>query len=160
VRPWLCKIYYCKNYGPRVVEQGAESRLSRQCGGGVAQSGSDERGAVAGELGNTVDARDLNGLGEGHRRQDGGEAAGSHRLARPRRFQEQDVMGRTPAWRSPSPLALAGADEAAADGRRMGRLCSTTDGSLRRLSSSHVCIVALRPRGRSCTSGTSARRHD
>jgi hypothetical protein len=102
VRPWLCKIYYCKNYGPRVVEQGAESRLSRQCGGGVAQSGSDERGAVADKAGDAVDARGLKGLGEGHRRQDGGESAGQHRRARPWGTKEEDVVGRTPALCSAS----------------------------------------------------------
>jgi hypothetical protein len=73
VRPWLCKIYYCKKYGPRVVEQGAESRLSRQCGGGVAQSGSDKRGTVAGAPGDAVDAGGVDGFGQRHWRQDCGE---------------------------------------------------------------------------------------
>jgi hypothetical protein len=51
-------------------------------------------------------------------------------------------------------------DDAAADGPGIGRMCHTTDGSLRRSPLSHVCIAALRPRGRSGVSGKRARRHD
>jgi hypothetical protein len=43
-----------------------------------------------------VDTRRLNGLGEGHRRQDGGEAAGQHRLARPRGAEQEYIMVGTP----------------------------------------------------------------
>ena len=60
-------------------------------------AGRDQRRAVASEAGDTVDARGLDGLGEGHRRQDGGEPPCQHRLARPRRAEQQEVMGRTPA---------------------------------------------------------------
>jgi hypothetical protein len=49
------------------------------------------------KAGDTVDARGLNGLGEGHRRQDGGEPPGQHRLARPWRTKEEDIMVTTPA---------------------------------------------------------------
>jgi hypothetical protein len=44
-----------------------------------------------------VNTRGLNGLGEGHRREDGGESAGQHRLARPWGTKEEHIMGRTPA---------------------------------------------------------------
>ena len=65
-----------------------------------------QRGAVAGEACDTVDTRDLNGFGEGHRRQDGGEPPGQHRRARPRGTEEKDVMDRTPAFGSPEHAAL------------------------------------------------------
>jgi hypothetical protein len=48
----------------------------------------------------------LDGLGEGHRRQDGGEPPGQHGLARPGRANEEDIMGRTPAYRFASPMSL------------------------------------------------------
>jgi hypothetical protein len=51
--------------------------------GGATWAGGDQGGAVAGEARDAVNTRGLHGLGEGHRRQDGGEAAGQHRLARP-----------------------------------------------------------------------------
>jgi hypothetical protein len=38
--------------------------------------------AVTGAAGDTRDARGVDGLGEGHGRQDRGEPAGQHRLAR------------------------------------------------------------------------------
>jgi hypothetical protein len=41
-------------------------------------TGRDQRRAVAGAAGDTVDAPGLKGLGEGHRRQDEGEAPGQH----------------------------------------------------------------------------------
>ena len=49
----------------------------------------DQRCAVAGERRDVVDTRRLNGLGEGHGRQDGGEPPRRHRFARPRRSQEK-----------------------------------------------------------------------
>jgi hypothetical protein len=53
------------------------------------RAGRDQRRAVAGEAGDMVDTRGLNSLGEGHRRQDGGEPPCQHRLARPRRVNEE-----------------------------------------------------------------------
>jgi hypothetical protein len=44
-----------------------------------------------------MDTRGLNGLGEGHRRQDGGEPPGQHRFARARIAQQEEVMRTTPA---------------------------------------------------------------
>ena len=44
--------------------------------GRATRAGRDPRRAVAGEPGDAVNPRGLNGLGEGHRRQDGGESAG------------------------------------------------------------------------------------
>jgi hypothetical protein len=53
-----------------------------------------------------VDTRGLNSLGEGHGRQDGGEPSCQHRFPCSRRSKEKDILGRTPASRSPSPLSL------------------------------------------------------
>jgi hypothetical protein len=66
----------------------------------AARAGRDPRRAVAGETSDAVDTRGLNGLGEGHRREDGGEPPCQHRLADPRGADEEDVVGRTSA--SPS----------------------------------------------------------
>jgi hypothetical protein len=44
-----------------------------------------------------MDTRRLDGLGEGHGWQDGGESPCQHRLARPRGAEQEDIMGRTPA---------------------------------------------------------------
>jgi hypothetical protein len=56
------------------------------------RAGRDQRRAVAGEARDAVDTRGLNGLGEGHRRQDGGEPPCQHRLARPRGAKEQVAL--------------------------------------------------------------------
>jgi hypothetical protein len=64
--------------------------------------GRDPRPAVAGEAGDAVEARGLKGLGQGHRRQDGGEPPGQQRLARPRGAEQEQMIVRTPA--SPSPF--------------------------------------------------------
>jgi hypothetical protein len=69
---------------------------------GATRAGRDEGGTVAGEAGDAVHARGLDSFRQGHLRQDGGEAAGRHRLARPRTAQHQEVMGRTPALDSAS----------------------------------------------------------
>jgi hypothetical protein len=44
-----------------------------------------------------MDARGVDGFGQGHRRQNGCESAGQHRLARPWGTEEEDIMVRTPA---------------------------------------------------------------
>jgi hypothetical protein len=64
--------------------------------GALQGPGRDPRRAVAGKADDAVDTRRLNGLGEGHRRQDGGEAAGQHRLARPRGAEQEYIMVGTP----------------------------------------------------------------
>jgi hypothetical protein len=51
--------------------------------GRAKRAGRDPRRAVAGAAGDAVNTRDLKGLGEGHRRQDGGDPPCQHRLARP-----------------------------------------------------------------------------
>jgi hypothetical protein len=51
--------------------------------GGAARAGRHQRRAVAGEAGDAVDPRGLHGLGEGHRRQNGGEPPGQHGRTRP-----------------------------------------------------------------------------
>jgi hypothetical protein len=65
----------------------------------------DQRRAVAGAASDAVDACGLKGLGEGHRRQDGGESAGQHRRARPWWTDEKDVVVTTPASISVLPCA-------------------------------------------------------
>jgi hypothetical protein len=65
--------------------------------GGATQAGRDPRRAVAGEAGGAVDPLGLNGLGEGHRRQNRGEPPGQHRLARARRTKKEQIMVETPA---------------------------------------------------------------
>jgi hypothetical protein len=64
---------------------------------GAKRPGRHQGGAVAGEAGDAVDARGLNGLGKGHRRQDGRESACQHRLACARKAEQEQIMGRTPA---------------------------------------------------------------
>ena len=75
--------------------------------GGATRESRHQRGAVAGAAGDTMDACGLNGLGEGHRRQDGGESAGQHRLARPGRTKQKEIMVTTPASHFASPELLA-----------------------------------------------------
>jgi hypothetical protein len=62
--------------------------------------GGHERHAAGGEAVDTMDARGFNGFGQRYRRQEGGEALGRPRRARPRGAQQQ-VMVTTPAWPSP-----------------------------------------------------------
>jgi hypothetical protein len=56
-----------------------------------------DRGAGPGEVGDAGDAGGVEGFGESHRRQDGGEPARQPRLARSRTAQHQEIMLRTPA---------------------------------------------------------------
>jgi hypothetical protein len=70
------------------------------------QAGGDPGQAVTGEAGDAMDARGFEGRGEGHGRQDGGAPAGQPRLARSGWTQEQDIMGRTPAYHFASPVPL------------------------------------------------------
>ena len=88
----------------RYVAAADQPRIRDGMVGRAKRAGRDQRRAVAGEAGDAVDTRGLNGLGEGHRRQDGGESACQHRLARPWRTKEEDVMVRTPASPSASPV--------------------------------------------------------
>jgi hypothetical protein len=62
---------------------GDESRLTWRAGGGATRVCRHARGAIAGEAGDAVDAGGLNGLGEGHRRQNGSEASGCPARAAP-----------------------------------------------------------------------------
>jgi hypothetical protein len=57
--------------------------------GGATRACGDDGGAGAGEAGDAMDAGGLDGFGQRHGRQDGGETTGEHRLARSRRPQEQ-----------------------------------------------------------------------
>jgi hypothetical protein len=69
-----------------------DAAIGRQpCGRGE-QAGGAHRRALAGEARDAVEARGLDGLGEGHRRQDSGEPPRQHRRPRPGRPQEKDVV--------------------------------------------------------------------
>ena len=59
--------------------------------GGAKGSGPDPRCAVAGEAGDAVDPRGLNGFGEGHGRQDSGVPPGQHRLVHPQTAEKEKV---------------------------------------------------------------------
>jgi hypothetical protein len=87
--------------GPR-----RSGRHSRWSDGGATRAGRDHRRTGAGEAGDAVDTRGLKGLGQGHRRQHGGEPPGEHRLARPRGAEQEQIMVRTPASRLALPLPL------------------------------------------------------
>jgi hypothetical protein len=89
----------------RHVPPADQSRVRDGVVRGAKWAGRDPRRAVAGAAGDAVNPRGLKGLGEGHGRQNGGEAPGQHRRARPRRAKEEDVVGRTLASISVLPLA-------------------------------------------------------
>ena len=71
--------------------------------GGATRAGRHQGRAVAREASDTMDARRLEGFGQGHRRQDRGESPPQHRRAGPRRAEEQHIMVTTPASASGSP---------------------------------------------------------
>jgi hypothetical protein len=73
--------------------------------GGAKRAGRHQCRAVAREASDTMDACRLNGFGQGHRRQDGGESPGQPRLAGPRRAEQEDVGNRTPAYHVASPMS-------------------------------------------------------
>jgi hypothetical protein len=74
--------------------------------GGTKRAGGDEGGAGLTSARDAVNARGLNGFGQGHRRQEGGEPPGQPRLARSEWIQEQDVGVTTSAFGSPEHAAL------------------------------------------------------
>jgi hypothetical protein len=74
--------------------------------GGATRASRHQRGAVAGEAGDTMDACGLKGFGQSHRRQDSGESPCQHRLASPRGAEQEHIMGRTPAYHFASPMSL------------------------------------------------------
>jgi hypothetical protein len=77
-------------------------------------AGRDQRRVVAGETGHAMDARGVDGFGERHRQQDGGQPAGQHRLPCTWGTQEQPRYGqnaritltftRATAWSGSAPL--------------------------------------------------------
>jgi hypothetical protein len=79
----------------------------RWCGGGAERAGRDPRRPVPGKASDAMDAGGVEGFGEGHGWQNGGEPPGQHGRARPGRANEEDVQVRTPASRSASPKLLA-----------------------------------------------------
>jgi hypothetical protein len=81
----------------RHVASADQPRIRDGMVGRATWAGRDQRRAIAREASDAMDTRGLHGLGEGHRRQDGGEPPGEHRLARPRGAEQEDVMVRTPA---------------------------------------------------------------
>jgi hypothetical protein len=116
---------YVKNFPRLIIHEHERARLQRRepadvfyktapdqprirdgVMGDVKRAGGDHRRAVAGEAGDAVDTGGLNGRGEGHRRQDGGEPPGQPRRACPREAEQEEIMGRTPASRCASPELL------------------------------------------------------
>jgi hypothetical protein len=58
-----------------------QSHIREGVVGGATRAGRHQRGAVAGQAGDAVHAGGVEGFGEGHRRQDGGEPACRPRAA-------------------------------------------------------------------------------
>jgi hypothetical protein len=73
-------------HGPR-----RSARVRDGMVGGTEWPGGGQRRAVTSEASDAGEARGLEGLGEGHRRQDGGEPPGQHGLA-PRRPREESIQ--------------------------------------------------------------------
>jgi hypothetical protein len=93
-RPTGCERYPARQGHLTAADQpGVRDGVERA----TERPGGDEGGAPPGEAGDAVDTRGLDGLGQGHRRQDRGQPAHQHRLPRPRRAQEEEIMVRTPA---------------------------------------------------------------
>jgi hypothetical protein len=108
-------------------------RHPRWDGGGAKRPSCDQGRAAAGEAGDAVDARRLEGFGQRYRRQDGGESPGQHRLASARGADEEDVWGTTPAAasRSPPPPGVAGTRRAPVRGHPCDPPTSKLSGSPR-----------------------------
>jgi hypothetical protein len=70
---------------------------------GATRASCHQRGAVAGEAGDAVNARGPTGLSDGHGWQDGGESPGQHRLSRPGGAEQKHIWNTTPAFRSALP---------------------------------------------------------
>jgi hypothetical protein len=77
------------------LEEG-QSHVTWRGDEGVTRTRRDRGRPVAHAAGGAMDARGLDGLGQGHRRQDGGEPPGQHRRARPRRAEQEGVVVTTP----------------------------------------------------------------
>jgi hypothetical protein len=83
---------------PTADQPHIRDRLRRRAKG----AGGDSRPARPGAAGDAVDARGLEGFGDDHRRQDGGEPPRQHRLPRARGAQQQ-IWNTTPASGSALP---------------------------------------------------------
>jgi hypothetical protein len=68
----------------RDVAAADQPRIRDSLVGRTSRAGCHQRRAVPGKAGDAVNAGDLNGLGEGHRRQDGGEPPCQHPGENPR----------------------------------------------------------------------------
>jgi hypothetical protein len=79
----------------RDVAAADQPRIRDGVVGRATRAGRDPRRAGAGEAGNAVDTRGLNGLGERHAWQEGGEPPSQHGRARPWRTKEEDIMAAT-----------------------------------------------------------------
>jgi hypothetical protein len=78
---------------------------------GAKRAGRDQRRAGAGAASDAVEARGLEGLGQAHRRQEGGEPPRQPRRARPRGAEHEEIMNRTPASASLSPQLPRGSGD-------------------------------------------------
>jgi hypothetical protein len=74
---------------------------------GATRTAGDQGRAVAGEASDVVEARSLDGLGQAHGREHGGEAAGQHRRARPHWSKHEDAMVNTRLWFRSTRAAMA-----------------------------------------------------
>ena len=96
-------------------------------GGGATRPGGDEGGLAAGHAGDAVDAGGLDGLGQGHIRQDGGEAA-----RQPRRAGSKGPSRSTPCLLGQRLFCACrrACDTVAAAGERLPRGCRRTTARL------------------------------
>jgi hypothetical protein len=127
--PMVCQRHLA---GHRHVAAADQADIRDRVVRGATGARRDPRQAVTGAADNTREARGVEGLGEGHGRQDRGAPAGQHRLARSGWTQEQHVMGRTPtsSLDSPTPMGCRGSmtryeQEEAAVKRIAGQLALT-----------------------------------
>jgi hypothetical protein len=77
--------------------------------GRAKRPGRHQRRTSPREAGDAVDTGGLNGLGEGHRRQNGGQPPRQPRRAHPRGAEQEDIMVTTPASLLPSHLSVQAA---------------------------------------------------
>jgi hypothetical protein len=73
-----------------------QARIRDGVMGGATRATRHQRGAVASEAGDTMDACGLNGFGQGHVQEEAGQAARQYRCARARTAEPQDIAARTP----------------------------------------------------------------
>jgi hypothetical protein len=100
-RPFIQKEYAVVRQrhvaGHRHLPAADQPRIGDRVVGGTKRPRRDDRGAVAGAPGDAMEAGGLEGFGERHRRQDGGEPPRQPRLPSPRGAEQEEVMVKIPA---------------------------------------------------------------